>query len=168
MTGLGVDQSKTSKQEVSTTNVTEHGIFHRIQPYSFLILLLSFLFQYLQKKKPGINYVCFAFQEACCHFAICRPACPVQCDVFTLSLCLSEQRERSPFSLLSAQFRALFSSFKWTVDEVSLIRLSQLTLVSAVSCPCIGLTSPCFPLSTFFSFFFFCTFHPGFHPIIIL
>lgn len=86
--------------------------FHFILP---LISLLPWLFSYLQgekktKKKtnPEINYICLTFQAACCHFAICRPACPVQCAAFTEPLWLSEQRE-TLFSCFSPQFRAFFS-----------------------------------------------------------
>lgn len=60
------------------------------------------------EKKPEINYICLTFQAACCHFAICRPACPVQCGAFTEPLWLSEQRE-TLFSCFSPQFRAFFS-----------------------------------------------------------
>lgn len=60
------------------------------------------------KKNPEINYICLTFQAACCHFAICRPACPVQCGVFTEPLWLSEQKE-TLFSCFSPQFRAFFS-----------------------------------------------------------
>lgn len=96
-----------------------------------------------EKKKPEINYMCLTFQAACCHFAICRPACPVQCGVFTQPLWLSEQRVRDPFLLLLAPIQGFLLPFKWAVDEVSLIRLSQLTLVSAVCFPSKGvLTSP--------------------------
>lgn len=130
--------------------------------YSSLISLLPQLFSYLQKgeKTPEINYICLTFQAACCHFAICRPACPVQCGVFTEPLWLSEQRERDPFLLLLAPIQGFLLPFKWAVDEVSLIRLSQLTLVSAVCFPSKGvLTSP-----ILFLYPLLCTFHPGFHP----
>lgn len=113
-----------------------------------------------RKKNPEINYICLTFQAACCHFAICRPACPVQCGVFTEPLWLSEQRERDPFLLPLAPIQGFLLPFKWAVDEVSLIRLSQLTLVSAVCFPSKGvLTSP-----ILFLYPPLCTFHPGFHP----
>lgn len=104
----GCVQSKASKLCVCTTNVRESGIFHALSLYSSLISLLSRLFSYLQEKNPQINYICLTFQAACCHFAICRPACPVQCDVFTEPLWLSEQRG-TLFSCFSPQFRAFFS-----------------------------------------------------------
>lgn len=107
-----------------------------------------------------INYICLTFQAAC-HLAICRPACLVQCAVFTGPLWLSEHRERETlFSCFSRRLQAFFSSFKWTVDEVSLIRLSQLALASAVCFPPKSvLTSP-----ILFLYPSLCTFHPGFHP----
>lgn len=109
--------------------------------YSSLISLLLWLFSYLHKN-PEINYICLTFHAACCHFAICRPACPVQCGAFKEPLWLSEKRE-SPFLLLLAPIQAFLLPFKWAVDEVSLIRLSQLTLVCAVCFPPKGvLTSP--------------------------
>lgn len=112
------------------------------------------------EKNPEINYICLTLQAACCHFAICRPACPVQCGAFTAPLWLSEQKERDPFLLLLAPIQGFLLPFKWAVDEVSLIRLSQLTLVSAVCFPSKGvLTSPILLLYPPL-----CTFHPGFHP----
>lgn len=103
----GYFQSQTSKQHVCPTNVRESGIFHGLSLYSSLISLLLWLFSYLHKN-PEINYICLTFQTACCHFAICRPACPVQCDVFREPFWLSEQRE-TLFSCFSPQFRAFFS-----------------------------------------------------------
>lgn len=68
-------------------------------------------------------------------------------------------RERDPFLLLLAPIQGFLLPFKWAVDEVSLIRLSQLTLVSAVCFPSKGvLTSP-----ILFLYPSLCTFHPGFH-----
>ena len=68
--------------------------------------------------------------------------------------------ERDPFLLLLAPIQGFLLPFKWAVDEVSLIRLSQLTLVSAVCFPSKGvLTSP-----ILFLYPPLCTFHPGFHP----
>lgn len=120
--------------------------FFALSLYSSLISLLLWLFSYLHKKKnqnPEINYICLTFHAACCHFAICRPACPVQCGAFKEPLWLSEKRERDPFLLLLAPIQGFLLPFKWAVDEVSLIRLSQLTLVSAVCFPSKGvLTSP--------------------------
>lgn len=53
------------------------------------------------------------------------------------------RRERDPFLLLLTPIQGFLLPFKWAVDEVSLIRLSQLTLVSAVCFPSKGiLTSP--------------------------
>lgn len=100
-------QSQTSKLHVCTTNVRESGIFHGLWLYSSLISLLLGLFLYLHKN-PEINYICLTFQAACCHFAICRPACPVQCGAFKKPLWLFEQRE-TLFSCFSPQFRAFFS-----------------------------------------------------------
>lgn len=95
----------------------------------------------------------------CCHFAICGPACPVQCGAFTpapLALC----RVGAPFLLLLGPIQSILLSFKWAVDEVSLIRLSQLTLLSAVCFPSKGvLTSPMLPLYPPL-----CTFHPASPP----
>lgn len=128
--------------------------FFALSLYSSLISLLLWLFSYLhkkKKKKPEINYICLTFHAACCHFAICRPACPVQCAAFKEALWLSEKRERDPFLLLLAPIQGFLLPFKWAVDEVSLIRLSQLTLVSAVCFPSKGvLTSPM--LFFFYSF----------------
>lgn len=150
-------QSQTSKLHVCTTNVRESGIFHGLWLYSSLISLLLGLFLYLHKN-PEINYICLTFQAACCHFAICRPACPVQCGAFKKPLWLFEQRD--PFLLLLAPIQGFLLPFKWAVDEVSLIRLSQLTLVSAVCFPSKGvLTSP-----ILFLYPPLCTFQPGFHP----
>lgn len=117
-------------------------LFHlALSLYSSLISLLLWLFSYLHKN-PEINYICLTFHAACCHFAICRPACPVQCGAFKEPLWLSEKRGR-PFLLLLAPIQAFLLPFKWAVDEVSLIRLSQLTLVCAVCFPPKGvLTSP--------------------------
>lgn len=124
-----------------------------------LITPLAVFIPAIGKKNLEINYICLTFQAPCCHFAICRPACPVQCGAFTESLWLSEERE-TPFLLLLAPIQAFLLPFKWAVDEVSLIRLSQLTLVSAVCFPPKGvLTSPILLLYPPF-----CTFHPGFHP----
>lgn len=81
--------------------------FHGLSLYSSLISLLLWLFSYLHKN-PEINYICLTFHAACCHFAICRPACPVQCGAFKESLWLSEQRE-TLFSCFSPRFRAFFS-----------------------------------------------------------
>lgn len=68
--------------------------------------------------------------------------------------------ERDPFLLLLAPIQGFLLPFKWAVDEVSLIRLSQLTLLSAVCFPSKGvLTSP-----ILFLYPPLCTFHPGFHP----
>lgn len=106
-----------------------------------------------------INYIGLTFQEACCHFAICRPACPVQCGVFTEPLWLSEQRE-TPFLFLLAPIQGFLLPFKWAVDEVSLIRLSQLTLVCAVCFPSKGILTS----SILFLYPPLCTFHPGFYP----
>lgn len=154
----GCIQSQASKQPVCTTNERESGIFHGLSLHSSLISLLPWLFSYLQKKNLEINYICLTFQLACCHFAICRPACPVQCGVFKEPLWLLEQRD--PFLLLLAPIQGFLLPFKWAVDEVSLIRLSQLTLVSAVCFPSKGvLTSP-----ILFLYPPPCTFHLGFHP----
>lgn len=74
---------------------------------------------------------------------------------------LNREREsgRDPFLLLLAPIQGFLLPFKWAVDEVSLIRLSQLTLVSAVCFPSKGvLTSP-----ILFLYPSLCTFHPGFH-----
>lgn len=139
--------------------------FFALSLYSSLISLLLWLFSYLHKKKKKleINYICLTFHAACCHFAICRPACPVQCAAFKEVLWLSEKGERDPFLLLLAPIQGFLLPFKWAVDEVSLIRLSQLTLVSAVCFPSKGvLTSP----MLFFSPLYppLCTFQPCFHP----
>lgn len=80
--------------------------------------------------------------------------------VYSLSLCGFLNRERDPFLLPLAPIQGFLLPFKWAVDEVSLIRLSQLTLVSAVCFPSKGvLTSP-----ILFLYPPLCTFHPGFHP----
>lgn len=72
----------------------------------------------------------------------------------------TEKKERDPFLLLLAPIQAFLLPFKWAVDEVSLIRLSQLTSVSAVCFPSKGvLTSP-----ILFLYPPPCTFHPGFQP----
>lgn len=143
VTGPRCIQSAASKLHVCTTNVKFFFFFPHLalSLYSSLISLLLWLFSYLHKN-PEINYICLTFHAACCHFAICRPACPVQCGAFKEPLWLSEKRE-SPFLLLLAPIQAFLLPFKWAVDEVSLIRLSQLTLVCAVCFPPKGvLTSP--------------------------
>lgn len=160
VTGSWCIQSAASKLHVCTTNVKVLFFFHlALSLYSSLIPLLLWLFSYLHKN-PEINYICLTFHAACCHFAICRPACPVQCGAFKEPLWLSEKRE-NPFLLLLAPIQAFLLPFKWAVDEVSLIRLSQLTLVCAVCFPPKGvLTSP----MLFFLYPPLCTFQPGFHP----
>lgn len=74
----------------------------------FFLNLITPLVVLIPAKNPEINYICLTFQAVCCHFAICSPACPVQCGVFTETLWLSEQRE-TLFSRFSAQFRPFFS-----------------------------------------------------------
>ena len=70
---------------------------------------------------------------------------------------LNRERARDPFLLLLAPIQGFLLPFKWVVDEVSLIRLSQLALVSAVCFPSKGvLTSP-----ILFLYASLCTFHPG-------
>lgn len=131
----------------------ESGIFRGLSLYSFLISLLLVLFSYLQKKKTCLNYICFAFQAVCCHSAICRPACPrTMWCIHRASLVF--WAESDSFLSLLSPIHGFLLPFKWAVDEVSLIRLSQLTLVAAVCFPSKGvLTSPIrflYPPSCFF------------------
>lgn len=118
----------------------------------FFNLITLALFSYLQKNPLG-SISCFIFQTVCCHFAICRPACPRQCLSFRNPHWPSVHRA-DPILWLFCPIHGFLLFFKWAVDEVSLIRLSQLTSVSAVCFPYTGLlTSPnTYSLSSFLHF----------------
>lgn len=121
---------------------------------SFLISLAYFLFcSHTCKKNPLRSIICLIFQTVCCHFAICRPACPLQCLSFRNPYWPSVHRT-DPILWLFCPIHGFLLFFKWAVDEVSLIRLSQLTSVSAVCFPFTGLlTSPkTYSLSSFLHF----------------
>lgn len=157
-------QPKTSKLHVSTTNVGESGIFHGLWLYSSLISLLLGLFSYLHKKKTPRSII---FASLFKRLVVILPSADqhVQYNVvhsrspFWLSEQREREKERDPFLLLLAPIQGFLLPFKWAVDEVSLIRLSQLTLVSAVCFPSKGvLTSP-----ILFLYPSLYTFHPGFH-----
>lgn len=137
----------------------ESGIFHGFSLYSSLISLLSWLFSYLQgKKKPWDQLYLPHFSSGLLSF------CHLQTSMSSTMWCIHRASlafwtERDPFLLLLAPIQGFLLPFKWAVDEVSLIRLSQLTLVSAVCFPSKGvLTSP-----ILFLYPPLCTFHPGFH-----
>lgn len=155
----GCIKSKASKLNVCTTNVRESGIFHGLSLYSSLISLLSWLFSYLQKKKPWDQLYLPHFSSSLLSF------CHLQTSMSSTMWCIHRTSlafwtERDPFLLLLAPIQGFLLPFKWAVDEVSLIRLSQLTLVSAVCFPSKGvLTCP-----ILFLYPPLCTFHPGFHP----
>lgn len=75
-------------------------VFHG--PFRFPFLnLITFLLPYLLK--TCINYICFAFQNVCCLFAICGPARPKQC-LFETSLTPLVKRAPFPNSRLSSLF----------------------------------------------------------------
>lgn len=109
--------------------------------YSSLISLLLWLFSYLHKN-PEINYICLTSRGL---LSFCHLQTSMSSTMWCIqgaSLAFWEERE-SPFLLLLAPIQAFLLPFKWAVDEVSLIRLSQLTLVCAVCFPPKGvLTSP--------------------------
>lgn len=137
--------------------------FHFILP---LISLLPWLFSYLQgekktkkKNQPWDQLYLPHFSSGLlsfCHLQTSMSS--TMCRIHGASLAF--WTERDPFLLLLAPIQGFLLPFKWAVDEVSLIRLSQLTLVSAVCFPSKGvLTSP-----ILFLYPPLCTFHPGFHP----
>lgn len=153
-------QPQTSKLRVCTTNVGESGIFHGLWLYSSLISLLLGLFSYLHKNPRDQLYLPH-FSSGLLSF------CHLQTSMSSTMWCIQgapfgflnreRERERDPFLLLLAPIQGFLLPFKWVVDEVSLIRLSQLTLVSAVCFPSKGvLTCP-----ILFLYVSLCTFHPG-------
>lgn len=158
ITGARTFSRRHQSWRVCTTNVGESGIFHGLWLYSCLISLLLGLFSYLHKNPRDQLYLPH-FSNSLLSF------CHLQTSMSSTMWCiqgapfgfLNRQRERDPFLLLLAPIQGFLFPFKWVVDEVSLIRLSQLTLVSAVCFPSKGvLTSP-----ILFLYASLCTFHPG-------
>lgn len=129
----------------------QSGVFHELSPYSFLISLLPLLFSYLEKKNLDQLYL-LRFLSSLLSF------CHLQTSMSSIMWCIHRASvfwaERDPFLSLLSPIHGFLLPFKWAVDEVSLIRLSQLTLVAAVCFPSKGvLTSPIrflYPPSCFF------------------
>lgn len=134
----------------------ESGIFHGLALYSSLISLLLDCFHTCNKTPDQLYLPHFSSSVlSFCHLQTSMSS--TMWRIHRASLAFSTQRD--PFLLLLAPIQGFLLPFKWAVDEVSLIRLSQLTLVSAVCFPSKGvLTSP-----ILFLYPPLCTFHPGLH-----